>query len=159
MKSNYKYIEEKFFYILKKSKKNILLQELIDLLYNNFNYYDWIGIYILKNNFLILGPWNGKQATEHKRIPIGKGICGSAAKTGKTELIKDVKKDNRYLSCFCSTKSEIVIPIKKDNNIIGEIDIDSDKIDAFNKKDILLLEKIVRNTEFVKAVSKYNLSK
>ena len=91
MKSNYKYIEEKFFYILKKSKKNILLQELIDLLYNNFNYYDWIGIYILKNNFLILGPWNGKQATEHKRIPIGKGICGSAAKTGKTELIKDVK--------------------------------------------------------------------
>ena len=62
--------------------------------------------------------------------------------TGKTEVIPDVNADNRYLSCFISTKSEIVVPIKKDEKIIAEIDIDSDKKDAFSKDDEEFLEKV-----------------
>ena len=90
---------------------------------------------------MILGPWKGKQATEHKKIPIGKGICGSAAKTGKTEIVSDVLSDDRYLACFASTRSEVVVPIKKNGEIIGEIDIDSDIPDAFNNQDAVFLEK------------------
>jgi GAF domain-containing protein len=91
---------------------------------------------------LVLGPWRGEQATEHVRIPIGKGICGSAAMSGKTEVVPDVNADKRYLSCFVSTKSEIVVPIKKGKKIFGEIDIDSDQKNAFTKNDKVFLEKI-----------------
>ena len=118
------------------------LQQIVDFLYASFDNYSWIGIYIVEGNNLILGPWNGLEATEHVKIPIGKGICGSAAATGKTEVIADVNDDNRYLSCFVSTKSEIVVPIKKDGKIIAEIDIDSDKRDAFSIEDEEFLEKI-----------------
>ena len=71
-----------------------------------------------------------------------RGICGAAAATGKTEVIPDVHQDDRYLSCFISTKSEIVVPIKIDDKIIGEIDIDSDIKDAFSEEDCIFLEKI-----------------
>jgi len=130
--------------ILSKSKeKNVdVLQKVVDFLYNSFDKYSWVGIYIVKGDTLVLGPWRGKEAAEHTRIPIGKGICGSAALTGKTEIIPDVNKDNRYLSCFISTKSEIVVPIKKDGKIVAEIDIDSDKRDAFTVEDKMFLEKI-----------------
>lgn len=118
------------------------LQQIVDFLYKSFDNYSWIGIYIVAGNDLILGPWTGLEATEHTKIPIGKGICGSAASTGKTEIIPDVNDDNRYLSCFVSTKSEIVVPIKKDGRIVAEIDIDSDKKDAFTREDEEFLEKV-----------------
>jgi len=124
------------------SKSKNVLEDVVGYLYNNFGKYSWIGIYIVEGDNLILGSWSGEQATEHTRIPIGKGICGSAAKTGKTEIIPDVNSDPRYLSCFISTKSEIVVPIKKDDKILGEIDIDSDVNDAFNSDDRQFLEKI-----------------
>lgn len=111
-------------------------------MYENFERYSWAGIYIVKGNDLVLGPWRGEHATEHTKIPIGKGICGSAAQSGRTELIPDVNKDNRYLACFVSTRSEIVVPIKKNKKIVGEIDIDSDIPNAFSKQDALFLEKI-----------------
>lgn len=122
-----------------KETKNVL-QIVVDYLYENFNKYSWVGIYTVMGNELILGPWKGKQATEHIRIPIGKGICGSAAHTGKTEIVPDVSKDERYISCFISTRSEIVIPIKKNKDVIGEIDIDSDIPNAFDNIDVLFLE-------------------
>ena len=119
-----------------------ILIKLVDFLFENFDHYNWIGIYLVKGDDLVLGPWKGPHATEHTKIPIGQGICGAAAASGKTEIIPDVKADDRYLSCFISTKSEIVVPIKKDGKIIGEIDIDSDKKDAFSKEDGEFLEKI-----------------
>ena len=73
---------------------------------------------------------------------MGEGICGYVAKTGKAEIIPDVNKDKRYLSCFLSTHSEIVVPIIKNKKIFGEIDIDSDKINAFSDKDLKFLEKV-----------------
>jgi GAF domain-containing protein len=112
------------------------------MLYNGFEKYSWVGIYLVKGDMLVLGPWNGEQATEHTRIPRGRGVCGAAATSGKTEVVDDVSKDNRYLSCFLSTRSEIVVPIKKSQTVIGEIDIDSDQPAAFDDNDVLFLEKV-----------------
>ena len=118
------------------------LQDVVDFLYENFTHYSWVGIYFVKGNQIILGPWKGKHATEHTQIPLGKGICGSAALSGKTEIVDDVSKDSRYLSCFLSTKSEIVVPINKNKKVIGEVDIDSDTPSAFQQQDAMFLEKI-----------------
>ena len=138
---NYDNAKQKIKQILTK-KKEKSVQQVVDFLQSNFEMYSWVGIYIVKNNMLQLGPWQGEQSTEHTEIPIGKGICGAAAKTGKTEIVSDVHADNRYLSCFFSTRSEIVVPIKKKSKIIGEIDIDSDTPDAFTKEDDLFLKEI-----------------
>ena len=138
---DYQFAEKKISDIFKCNKSSILT-EIVKYLHDNFNYYNWVGIYIVEGNDLILGPWKGPHATEHIKIPIGKGICGAAAASGKTEIISDVNEDERYLSCFVSTKSEIVVPIKKDGKILGEIDIDSDKKDAFTDEDKVFLEKI-----------------
>jgi putative methionine-R-sulfoxide reductase with GAF domain len=137
---NYSFSEKKIKDIILNSSQ--VISDVVDFLYENFKHYSWIGIYIVKGNYLVLGPWRGKQATEHKKIPIGKGICGSAATSGKTEIISDVNYDKRYLACFVTTKSEIVVPIKKDGEILGEIDIDSDYKNSFSKEDKLFLEKI-----------------
>jgi L-methionine (R)-S-oxide reductase len=128
--------------IISNSNNSQVLQHVVDYLYEHFDTYSWIGIYFVEGKYLVLGPWRGKQATEHTKIPIGMGICGSAAQSGKTELVPDVSSDPRYLSCFVSTRSEIVIPIMKNEKVIGEIDIDSDVLDAFDEQDVAFLEKI-----------------
>jgi GAF domain-containing protein len=137
---DYNLAEKQIRDIVLKSYK--VLDDVVEFLFNNFDHYSWIGIYLVEGNDLVLGPWKGPHATEHTRIPIGKGICGSAAATGKTEVIHDVNADNRYLACFISTKSEIVVPIIKNGKVLGEIDIDSDKNNAFTDKDKIFLERI-----------------
>jgi len=119
-----------------------ILFEVVAYLYGHFDAYSWVGIYLVQGDHLILGPWRGKQATEHTKIPLGEGICGSAALSGKTEVIGDVSEDDRYLACFISTRSELVVPLKKNGVVFGEIDIDSDIPDAFSAADIVFLEKI-----------------
>lgn len=118
--------------IISEFKNSQVLQEIIDFLYENFEKYSWLGIYIVRGDDLTLGPWQGEHATEHTKIPIGQGICGYVANSGKTEVVSDVSKDDRYLACFISTRSEIVVPIKKNDVVISEIDIDSDLPNAFN---------------------------
>lgn len=139
---DYDIAEQKIKEIISENDSSRLLQNCTGYLYENFAKYSWVGIYIVKGNNLILGPWKGKHATEHIKIPIGKGICGYAAKTGRTEIVSDVSSDDRYLACFVSTRSEIVVPIKKNGKIVGEIDIDSDIPNAFDSKDAVFLEKI-----------------
>ena len=139
---DYKIAENKVEEIIFQDNSSKVLQNVVDFLYENFDKYSWVGIYIVEGNDLLLGPWMGEQATEHTRISIGKGICGSAAETGKTEIIADVSQDERYLSCFLSTQSEIVVPVKKNGMVIAEIDIDSDIPNAFDKGDVVFLEKI-----------------
>ncbi len=139
---DYEIAEKKIKEIISEGEVSQVLHDVVDYLYESFDKYSWIGIYIVRGDSLILGPWRGEQATEHTQIPIGRGICGSAAETGKTEIVSDVSKDKRYLSCFISTRSEIVVPIKKNGEVVGEIDIDSDIPDAFNERDAVFLEKI-----------------
>jgi GAF domain-containing protein len=108
--------------------------------------YNWVGIYVVQGKDLVLDAWSGPAATEHTRIPIGKGVCGYAAKTGRTEIVSDVSKDPRYLQCFLSTKSEIVVPVVGQDGVLGEVDIDSDQLDAFSTVDREFLEAVARKS-------------
>ena len=106
--------------------------------------YTRVGIYSVEGKDLVLDAWSGPAATEHARIPIGKGVCGFAAKAGKTEIVSDVSKDPRYLQCFLSTKSEIVVPIFNQSSVVGEIDVDGDQLDAFSSLDREFLEAVAK---------------
>jgi GAF domain-containing protein len=106
--------------------------------------YSWVGIYLTQGGDLSLDAWSGPKATEHTRITIGKGVCGFAAKAGRTEIVSDVGKDPRYIECFPSTRAEIVVPIFDHDKVVGEIDIDSDHLDAFSSLDREFLEAVAR---------------
>jgi GAF domain-containing protein len=113
----------------------------VELLARGLPHYTWVGIYLLEGNELVLGPYVGKPSP-HTRIPLGRGICGAAA-TGKTTIIvDDVNADDRYLACSIETRSEIVVPIMRGGDVLGEIDIDSDQIAAFNQDDRTMLESV-----------------
>jgi L-methionine (R)-S-oxide reductase len=119
-----------------------VLRKAVEVLHDRFEQYSWVGIYLVEGDELVLGPWKGAQATEHVRIPIGRGVCGAAAATGRTEVVDDVSTDDRYLACFLSTQSEIVVPISYEGRVVGEIDIDSDRPAAFGEADRHFLERI-----------------
>ena len=119
-----------------------VLRAVVDVLHDQFDDYSWVGIYLVEGDDLVLGPWKGPEATEHVRIPVGQGICGAAAATGRTKVVDDVNADPRYLSCFPSTRSEIVVPIAHEGRVVGEIDIDSDRPAAFGEDDRALLERV-----------------
>jgi L-methionine (R)-S-oxide reductase len=103
--------------------------------------YSWVGIYLLDGNELVLGPFEGKPSP-HARIPLGRGICGAAASEKATIIVDDVNADPRYLACSIETKSEIVVPIMAGGEVLGEIDIDSDRQAAFGAADKTLLEAV-----------------
>ncbi|CAN5293300.1 hypothetical protein BH18ACT12_BH18ACT12_01160 [soil metagenome] len=119
-----------------------VLRQIVSVLHDRFDHYSWVGVYLVEDDELVLGPWQGPQATEHVRIPVGQGICGAAAATGRTEVVDDVNADLRYLACFPSTRSEIVVPISYDGRVVGEIDIDSDAPAAFGEDDRAFLERV-----------------
>jgi GAF domain-containing protein len=123
-------------------RREDVLQEVVDVLQDDFEHYSWVGIYLVEGDDLVLGPWRGPQATEHVRIPVGQGVCGAAAASGETEIVDDVNADPRYLACFPSTRSEIVVPIALDGRVVGEIDIDSDRPAAFDEDDRAFLERV-----------------
>jgi putative methionine-R-sulfoxide reductase with GAF domain len=126
----------------RESEADEVLRHTVEVLHDRFEHYSWVGIYLVEEGDLVLGPWKGPQATDHVRIPIGKGVCGAAAASGKTEIVDDVEADDRYLSCFPSTRSEVVVPIVYEGKVVGEIDIDSDTPAAFGHDDKVLLERI-----------------
>ncbi len=122
--------------------RNEIIDYTVKFLNDNVNTYNWVGIYMVHGEDLVLEGWQGPEATEHTRIRIGDGICGLAAKEEFTVIVPDVAKDSRYIACFPETKSEIVVPIFKAGKVIGEIDIDSDFINPFDKSDKQFLEQI-----------------
>jgi L-methionine (R)-S-oxide reductase len=126
----------------RESESDEILRQTVELLHDRFDDYSWVGIYLVEGHDLMLGPWQGPEATEHVRIPIGQGICGAAAATGQTEIVDDVAADERYLACFLSTRSEIVVPVLYDGLVVAEIDIDSDVANAFTSDDQEFLERV-----------------
>ena len=111
----------------------------VETLAKSLPHYTWTGIYLLYGNELVLGPYVGKPSP-HERIPLGRGICGAAAAEKATIIVDDVNADPRYLACSVETRSEIVVPIMKGAEVLGEIDIDSDRLAAFTADDRELLE-------------------
>ena len=125
------------------SNKNLALGEICRLLNEKIDFYDWVGFYFLNEDQkkLVLSSFAGKP-TEHKEIPVGKGICGQVAKSSKSLIIDDVSKEKNYISCDIDVKSEIVVPIFVNGENFGQIDVDSRKINAFNKNDENFLKQI-----------------
>ena len=113
----------------------------VNLLKTHVPDYTWVGIYLLTGNELVLGPYEGKPSP-HTHIPLGRGICGAAATEKATIIVDDVNADPRYLACSIETRSEIVVPIMHGTDVLGEIDIDSDRIAAFGDADKQLLERV-----------------
>lgn len=117
------------------------MESSVRLLAKHLPDYTWAGIYLLDGNELCLGPFVGKPSP-HTRIPLGRGICGAAAAEKTTIIVDDVNADPRYLACSVDTRSEIVVPIMLDGEVLGELDIDSDKAAAFGSDDRELLERV-----------------
>lgn len=120
------------------------LQDVVDTLARAFEHYTWVGIYLVRDETLALGPWRGPAPTEHTHFPIGVGICGVAAAIRRTEVVPDVSQDPRYRECFAWTRSKIVVPIVHQDDVYGVIDVDSDRLNAFAIEDVLLLEHVSR---------------
>ncbi len=97
--------------------------------------YDWVGIYLLNGSHLVLHNHVGKP-TEHGRIKIGQGVCGTAVAENRDINVGDVRELDNYLACSVETRSEIVVLIKDGERILGQIDIDSDRVNAFHDQDL-----------------------
>ena len=100
------------------SQSKAIFDFVLKELRRSFARYAWAGVYMVEGEELVLKAWSGPHATQHLRIPIGEGICGLAARTGET----------------------VVVPILRDGIAIGEIDIDSDALEAFSEEDRAFLE-------------------
>ena len=105
-----------------------------------FNWW-WIGFYLVKNNELVLGPFQGPVACT--RIKKGKGVCGSAWDLEKTLIVQDVEQFPGHIACSSFSKSEIVVPLFHDGQIWGVLDADSEYFSHYDETDKLFLEQIV----------------
>ncbi|MEC8328297.1 MAG: GAF domain-containing protein [Pseudomonadota bacterium] len=102
---------------------------------------NWVGFYLLENDTLVLGPFQGNPACV--RIPVGKGVCGTAFAEKQTQRIDNVHDFEGHIACDAASNSEIVIPLIKDGNYIGVLDIDSPSLSRFDGDDQTGLERIM----------------
>ena len=121
------------------SNRDVRLHRVVRILSESRPHYSWTGIYLLEAGMLVLHNQIGPP-TPHERIPVGQGICGLAARERRSVVVPDVTRDSRYLACSLATRSEIVVPIMRGPEVLGEIDVDSDRLDAFGDEDRVLLE-------------------
>jgi GAF domain-containing protein len=105
----------------------------------------WVGFYIVKNNELVLGPFQGPIACT--RIGFGKGVCGASWKEKKVILVPDVEQFPGHIACSSASKSEIVLPAFKNGEVALVLDVDSDKLNDFDETDALALGKLMRTVE------------
>lgn len=103
------------------------------LLYQYLPAINWAGFYLYKDKELVLGPFQGKVACMH--IPMGKGVCGTAALQGKVLRVADVHQFPEHIACDCASNAEIVIPLQKENTLLGVLDIDSPIRERFTEED------------------------
>jgi len=107
----------------------------------------WVGFYIVKNDQLVLGPFQGPVACT--RINLGKGVCGTSWQKKETIIVEDVEKFPGHIACSSLSKSEIVLPLfDAQNNVIAVFDVDSDELNSFDKTDELYLNKIINLLKF-----------
>lgn len=115
------------------------------LLWEHLQDINWAGFYMMEDGALVLGPFQGKTACI--RIPVGKGVCGTAVAESATQLVPDVHVFPGHIACDCASNSEIVVPIRKNGEIIGVLDIDSPLKNRFTEVDQEGLETFVKVLE------------
>lgn len=124
------------------------------LLYHSLPRLNWAGFYLTSGQQLVLGPFQGQPACI--RIPWGKGVCGTAAKTDRVQRIANVHEFPEHIACDSASQSEIVIPIHADHQVVGVLDIDSPILNRFSPEDeaglvplVLHLESACDFTQFI----------
>ncbi|WP_413472461.1 GAF domain-containing protein [Shewanella baltica] len=115
------------------------------LLNDNLTELNWVGFYVMRGEQLVLGPFQGKVACT--RIPLGKGVCGTAAFTNQTQRVADVHQFDGHIACDSASNSEIVVPVRAQGNVIAVLDIDSPIFDRFDEEDQKGLELLVKSFE------------
>lgn len=106
---------------------------------------NWVGFYVMKDGELVLGPFQGLPACV--RIPVGRGVCGTAVSTNSTMLVEDVHAFPGHIACDAASNSEIVVPVRKNGEVIGVLDIDSPLKARFTTVDQAGLEQFVQVLE------------
>ena len=106
---------------------------------------NWAGFYLMQDGALVLGPFQGKTACI--RIPVGKGVCGTAVRENRTVRVEDVHQFPGHIACDCASNSEIVVPIYKNGEIYGVLDLDSPYFARFTEEDQAGLEALMRVLE------------
>jgi len=113
----------------------------VALLYDRLSDLNWAGVYVLREEELVLGPFQGKPACV--RIPVGKGVCGSAARIKKAIVVEDVRRFPGHIACDPASRSEIVLPLVQAGELIGVLDLDSPVAARFDDADRAGLEAVV----------------
>lgn len=111
------------------------------LLFNQLPDLNWAGFYIMRQGELVLGPFQGQVACV--RIPVGKGVCGTAVATGQVQLVRDVHEFPGHIACDAASNSEIVLPLRHNGDIIAVLDIDSPSLARFDAQDQQGLEQFI----------------
>ncbi len=110
-----------------------LLANAAALLYQTMEDLNWAGFYLMRGGALVLGPFQGKPACIH--IPVGRGVCGTAAARNEIQRVPDVHAFPGHIACDSASNAEIVIPIHRDGQLIGVLDIDSPRFNRFSEAD------------------------
>ena len=110
------------------------------LIYESLEDLNWAGFYLLEGETLVLGPFQGKPACIE--IPLGRGVCGTAAQTGQTQLVPDVHLFPGHIACDSASNSEIVVPLRVDGKVVGVLDLDSPWPGRFTVEDQAGLEAV-----------------
>ena len=134
---------------LSESSKNYipLLANASALIFESMEDLNWAGFYLVRNDALLLGPFQGKTACVN--IEKGKGVCGTAFEKDETQLVKNVHEFPGHIACDSASNSEIVIPIHKDEKVTAVLDIDSPSLNRFDENDREGLESFVKTLESV----------
>jgi len=106
----------------------------------------WVGFYVVKNDELVLAPFQGPVACT--RIQKGRGVCGAAWAEARTLIVPDVEKFPGHIACSSLSRSEIVVPVIRNNEVIAVLDVDSEALDQFDETDKIYLEKIIELVNF-----------
>jgi len=110
------------------------------LLYFSLDQLNWAGVYLMKQNELVLGPFQGKPACV--RIPLGTGVCGTAAVRRRTLIVPNVHEFDGHIACDSASNSEIVVPLMRGPQLVGVLDLDSPVLSRFDTRDQEGLENI-----------------
>ena len=113
---------------------------LSSLLFHSLDDVNWVGFYFIKSGRLLVGPFQGKPAC--MEIPLGKGVCGTAAETGETQVVDAVDDFEGHITCDVDSRSEIVVPLIRGGEVIGVLDVDSPVPGRFGSEERVLLERI-----------------
>lgn len=121
------------------------------LLFDQLEDINWAGFYILRENALVLGPFQGKPACT--RIPVGKGVCGTCAASGKPLAVGDVHNFPGHIACDASSRSELVVPYYLEDTLVGVLDLDSPVLHRFDEEDVQGIQ------EFLNLLQRLNSAK